>query len=141
MKETLDIRKVILQRDYEDASGTHGRLFSEYGDFLGVYTLEEPWKENARRVSCIPAGEYRCKDFSGMKFQDVWQVLNVPNRDAILIHAGNTIRDTEGCILVGLTRRKDGVGSSRDALMWLRTHLPSEFTLRVRSPDDPKSEE
>jgi len=64
-------------------------------------TCEEPWKDNARKVSCIPSGEYSCIPHNGGRFKDVWEVSGVSGRTAVLIHNGNTINDTEGCILVG----------------------------------------
>jgi hypothetical protein len=70
-----------------------------------LFTLEPPWLENKKMVSCIPAGIYVCEFVSvsaSGKFQDVWWVKNVPDRDEIMIHSGNYERNTEGCILIGM---------------------------------------
>ncbi|NBW10891.1 MAG: hypothetical protein EBR82_22965, partial [Caulobacteraceae bacterium] len=64
-------------------------------------TLELPWKDNADMISCIPVGTYECKPWDSAKFPNVWEITNVPNREAILIHSGNTMKDTHGCVLVG----------------------------------------
>lgn len=123
---------MILQRLKEDEYGTHGELLSDQGKPIGVYTLEHAWKENAPNVSCIPVGEYRCSSYSSDHFKDVWQVKNVPGRIAILIHAGNSLRDTHGCILVGMRPSKEGVGQSQAALIYLRSLMPPDFTLLIR---------
>jgi hypothetical protein len=64
-------------------------------------TLEEAWRDNQRNVSCIPVGGYRCIEYASKKFGSTFIVTEVPGRDGILFHVGNTARDTEGCILVG----------------------------------------
>lgn len=66
-------------------------------------TLEDKWRNNEKMVSCIPTGTYTIERHVSPKFGECFQVTNVPNRDAILIHAGNTHKDTHGCILLGLT--------------------------------------
>lgn len=42
--------------------------------------------------------------------------LNVPGFEGIRIHAGNTVKDTHGCILPDYNTRKGMVTSSRKAL-------------------------
>lgn len=132
---------VTLQRDHEDKYGTRGRLL--YNGQLLCHTLEEPWRNNERKVSCIPPDKvYDCRTHNGAHFTEVWEVTKVPDRTAILIHSGNTLRDTEGCILVGMSKTAIGVAQSRDALTWLRTVLPPQFRLHVRgipTPDEGNS--
>lgn len=72
------------------------------------WTLELPWKNNRRGESCIPIGHYHIKRFDSPRFEmETFKVYDlqgreVAGRDGIIIHAGNTVADTEGCILLGL---------------------------------------
>lgn len=127
------MRTVILERDFSGPEGTFGRLI-EHGLHL-CYTCEDPWNNNQQGMSCIPEGLYTCSPHSGPKYQNVWQVEGVPGRSAILVHQGNTIDDTQGCILVGASlgevKGKPAVTGSRVALDKLREHLPMVFKLEV----------
>ncbi len=90
---------------------------------------------NQHGVSCIPEGEYKVVIDYSNRFQK-WlpHVLNVPDRDGIRIHTGNTVKDTEGCILVG-TASFDSLigGSSRPAFKRLFELLKAakEATLKI----------
>lgn len=65
-------------------------------------TLEEPWKDNARSISCIPPGEYAAhRKLSPKRGIELFELDEVPGRSNIEIHVGNTTADTEGCILLG----------------------------------------
>ena len=64
-------------------------------------TLENPWIDNKPNISCIPAGIYGLKPFSGNKYKDVYQIMDVPGRTYILMHIGNIERNTNGCVLSG----------------------------------------
>jgi hypothetical protein len=70
------------------------------GQYIAV-TLENPWLDNARDISCVPAGRYTCVPVNSSKFGQTHKLMNVKDRDGILFHAGNTERDTSGCILLG----------------------------------------
>ena len=79
-------------------------------------TLELPYKDNQRNISCIPAGKYkvRLRLARESATRDYLHLLvkDVPNRDYILFHIGNKNSDTKGCILVGLGSQQDFVSNS-----------------------------
>jgi len=89
---------VYLERFAYLESGTLGKL--TVGPW-SCYTIERPWKDNEPNVSCIPEGTYKCEPFSGDRFKDVVQILDVPGRTFILFHVANFPHDIEGCIGVG----------------------------------------
>jgi hypothetical protein len=64
-------------------------------------TLELAWKDNQHNVSCIPPGTYITKRVVTPKHGECFQVMNVQDRDGILLHKANTIKDLLGCIGVG----------------------------------------
>ena len=64
-------------------------------------TLELPWKQNQRRISCIPEGAYRCIPHTSPKFGRCFWLQDVPGRSEILIHPGNFTSQILGCILPG----------------------------------------
>ncbi|AMV17423.1 DUF5675 family protein [Planctomyces sp. SH-PL14] len=128
-RETLTLKRI---RSGDD--GVFGHLFRSK-EQLGV-TCEDPWNDNRRGKSCIPTGRYLCVPHSGTKYKGVWEVNGVPGRSAILIHAGYTIDDTQGCILVGQTfgylSEKPAVLNSRLTLAKLKKLLPDQFILGIQ---------
>lgn len=125
--------KVVLHRIENDEDGVFGVLSID-GKPTCV-TLEREWLGNQRNISCVPAGSYKCVKHHGAKYKDVWAMKDVPNRDAILLHQGNTKKDTRGCILVGQYYAKfannRGVANSVKTLNMLRQKLPEKFTLEI----------
>ncbi len=87
---------VVLSRTYFP-EGTNGKLECE-GKLI-CYTIELPWKNNERRVSCIPEGEYFIEKQYSQKFKWHLHVLGVDNRNFILFHpANNALKELNGCI-------------------------------------------
>ena len=89
----------ILRREHNFSYGTLGVLSINKQIFC--CTLEPPDFLNKPFLSCIPTGQYSCIKFQSDKFGWTYKVLNVPDRDNVLFHAGNTKKDTEGCIILG----------------------------------------
>jgi len=62
-------------------------------------SIELPWLDNEKRVSCIPEGRYELTKRYSQRFG--WHLLvnNVVNRSYILIHAYNdALKESKGCI-------------------------------------------
>ena len=79
-----------------------------------LFTLENPWLDNERMVSCIPFGWYTARRHQSPRFGETFIVESVPGRSHILFHAGNVAKHTLGCILLG---REMGVLSGEDAVL------------------------
>jgi hypothetical protein len=101
--------EVQLFRLKRGDQGTMGILMAPG---FSCYTLELPWRDNQRNISCIPEGEYDVRIRISPKYGQVYHVKKVPNRSYILIHSGNWAGDTSkgyrthvnGCILLGKSR-------------------------------------
>ena len=92
---------ITLQRLNMTENGTLGVMMLNGKPLFS--TLELPWKDNQHNVSCIPAGVYKALYIFSDKFQkNLFMLQNIPGRDAVEIHIGNTIADTHGCILIGM---------------------------------------
>ena len=118
IQSNLNQINLLLIRDTFSEQSTIGELFLN-GERM-CDTLENPWKDNQRNISCIPEGEYKVRlrlaresatrDYLHLLVQDV------PDRDWILFHRGNSAKDTSGCILVGLGSEQDVVYNSTLAM-------------------------
>lgn len=85
-----------LLREYFP-EGTNGEIW--HAGKLICKSIELPWKENARKTSCIPEGKYLVVIRWHKTFGWVLAILDVPDRKGILMHAANTAqKDLKGCI-------------------------------------------
>jgi len=109
---------LLIIRDTFTENSTIGELFINGERFCD--TLENPWLDNQRNISCIPEGEYpvrlRYPRESATREYLHLLVQDVPNRDYILFHRGNFPKDTSGCILVGQGTQQDVVNNSTLAM-------------------------
>lgn len=110
--------ELVLKRTYH-AGGTNGGLF--YNGTKVCPTIELPWKENQRRISCIPEGKYVLQKRTSLRFGRHLLVKDVPGRSYILIHAFNhALRESKGCIAPVTMCTGEGQGNfSRAALQRL----------------------
>ena len=116
---------LLLIRDVFSEKSIVGELFIN-GERI-CDTLELPWRDNQRSISCIPAGQYKVRfrypresatrDYLHLLIKDV------PNRDYILFHRGNSAKDSRGCVLVGFANQQDFVGNSTLAMDLLTKEL------------------
>ncbi|ADY37221.1 hypothetical protein Bacsa_2688 [Phocaeicola salanitronis DSM 18170] len=108
--------ELTLNRIVKDKAYTLGKLLVDGEEFC--HTLEPRWRSpEARKVpgrTAIPAGRYPVVITLSPKFKQ-WLplLLHVPNFEGIRIHAGNTVKDTKGCILVGENTEKGVLSDSR----------------------------
>lgn len=104
--------KLLVQRYKSTPTATLGRLLID--GVFECYTLEDEFRAvKVRGETRIPAGTYKIAlrtegethSKYSQRFPDfhkgMLHVLNVPGFQWILIHIGNTEKDTEGCLLVG----------------------------------------
>ncbi|MCB0329782.1 MAG: hypothetical protein KDD70_08960 [Bdellovibrionales bacterium] len=139
LQDPEKLKTLILYRKTCTDKCIIGELWMD-GERL-CYTLELPDRNNKRNESCIPEGTYQCDPFSGNKYKNVWQVMNVPNRSSILIHTGNYPSNTRGCVLVGLGEGENAVWQSKKALELLRKKLNKcSFKLEIKKEAPPSSD-
>ncbi len=107
--------KMILTRDIKAPSFTLGKL--QCGK-MELFSVEDAVREvKIPAVTAIPAGTYKVIiNFSNRFKKPLPLLLDVPNFKGVRIHSGNTAADSEGCILVGTMRTKEGVANSRLAM-------------------------
>lgn len=88
--------ELVLQRAYFK-EGTNGTLFCS-GRFL-CHTIELPWNNNKRNISCIPEGKYEVLPRFSKRFKHHLILKNVKGRSFILFHPANDAqKELEGCI-------------------------------------------
>ncbi len=109
--------ELYLHRKIFTQKSTIGEI-GEKDNFL-CFSLEDVVRGPGVKVpgkTAIPPGRYEIIiDYSNRFKKLMPHVLNVPMFEGIRIHSGNDAGDTEGCILVGMTKAEDFIGRSRAA--------------------------
>ncbi|EAK0482354.1 DUF5675 family protein [Campylobacter jejuni] len=127
--------KITINRRYTGKTCVIGKfkvLDDEEKILFECFSLEEDKEglESGKDLR-IPEGNYNLKRHSPSRFENTLRSITkkdddtminvyndeVPASRAILIHWGNTDKDTQGCILLGLTKdnNNESVGQSRQA--------------------------
>lgn len=93
----------VVREKYLDNS-TMGKMFVD-GVFF-AFTLEDKVREiKVWGETAIPTGTYSVfVRYSNRFKKELVAIKDVPNFDGVLIHGGNTDKDTHGCILIGEMR-------------------------------------
>lgn len=99
---------LIIERDKGYIIETKGRLIVDSGiqNLFECLTLELPFLNNQKGISCIPVGTYSWKKVGASNIPyDHISIPEVENRSGICIHYGNFAAgdhpDIKGCILTG----------------------------------------
>ncbi|RKE92265.1 DUF5675 family protein [Ichthyenterobacterium magnum] len=88
--------ELVLHRAYFE-EGTNGTLFNS-NKFL-CYTIELPWNNNKRNISCVSEGCYEIEPRFSKRFKHHLILKDVKGRSFILFHpANNAQKELEGCI-------------------------------------------
>ena len=126
------MKKLTLKRIAKRADYTIGRLEDENGVKI-CDTLEPTWRDykggelKVPRKSAVPEGTYPVVVTKSWKFGKYLPLLvGVPGFEGVRIHSGNTVNDTEGCILVGQNLIKGKVLLSRLTLEKLMRLIENE---------------
>jgi len=95
---------IIIEREEFSDNQILGTLYLIDNEevILTLKTLELSYRENQKRISSVPVGDYFLKNYSSPKYPNVLEIVGVENRNYILIHNGNYFTQTMGCVLVGL---------------------------------------
>lgn len=127
--------RLLLKRTFKGAEYTIGHLYYEYnGQMVYFCDVLEPIDRGLKKTqseaviksrkvagkTAIPLGTYaitlkvqspKFRTRYWAKFCDGYlpTILGVPCFSRVLIHAGNTVKDTEACLLVGNNRLKGKV--------------------------------
>lgn len=104
------MKTIVLERFCYHPEGTLGVIKLD-GDLF--YSIEKPWLDNARSVSCIPIGTYQTGWRKSPKFGQTWQIEDVTDRTYILIHVANYPSDVHGCIGLGTYLMGDRIAVSQ----------------------------
>lgn len=141
--------KLTLKRKFIGSDYTIGDLFIDGMFFCN--TIEDvvrqlpatcPDTPKGRNCSCkekvyaetaIPAGTYKILiEYSPRFKRQLPRIQDVPHFIGILIHSGNTAKDSAGCIIVGFNTIKGKVTNSRATSDKLNAILAKEKDITIQ---------
>ena len=126
-------------------NGTNGEIIN--ADGFGGHTIELSWKNNAHEISCIPEGKYELMKRYSDHLEWHLQVMNVPDRDLILIHAANNaLKELKGCIAPVSILTGEGTGNDSKialkkivAVTYLELERGNQVYLTIKSNTNEKT--
>ena len=149
--------ELLLVRKYKGIDYTVGDLYID-GEFFSntledtdrglknTMSLEEIKKIKVNNETAIPTGTYKIdmSTYSPRFGKKSWaqpyggfipRLVNVPGYLGVLIHPGNTNKDTSGCILIGKNSVKGQVTESQNAfhkLMNILKKVQNNITITIQ---------
>lgn len=120
---------ITLKRIHSDNQFTYGVLCDAERPLC--VTLELPYRNNMPFISSIPIGIYDLTRHNSPNHGDCFKVHNVHGRKHILIHKGNFIKDTHGCILTGQSFGHNAILNSSKAMDLLFKSIPDKTKLKI----------
>lgn len=108
---------LTLQRNEYYSDCTVGCLFIDSFPYCDTLEPAQGKKVKYGKGCCVPPGTYSIDLHYSPKFKRYMLILcGVKGRSGILIHSGNTFKDTLGCILVGVLDGSKVLADSRKTL-------------------------
>ncbi len=132
----MEIKILRLEHGEKQTLG-RALLIDELDIMMQWCTLELPWKDNQKRISCIPAGIYRVEKYASPKHGAVLLIKDVSNRSMIEMHSGNYYTQILGCILSGqgfTDINMDGlldVTRSVETMGKILRYVPNELSVHI----------
>ncbi len=140
--------KLLLKRIFKGDKYTIGKLYID--DVYFCDTIEDVVRElpatcpnTPKNLSCackekiygetaIPTGTYKMSMSHSARYgKNMPRLHDVPHFLGILIHSGNTEKDSEGCIIVGENKVKGKVINSRVTFDKLLKKIGNETNLEI----------
>ena len=95
-------------------------------------TVKEILSKKIKGQTAIPTGHYTIQITYSPKYKRMMPlILNVKGYSGIRIHSGNTSKDTEGCLLVGLNTKVGMVTDSRNTYQRLFGLMQGEKDISI----------
>lgn len=132
---------LILKRIHFGDTFTVGKLYCN--DKFICYTLEDKVREiegqpvsswKVQNETAIPTGTYDVSITFSNRFQTRLPLLaNIDGFTGVRIHTGNSSKNTEGCLLVGMTwdGKSDWIGSSKVAYSILEPLIQEPCSISI----------
>ena len=121
--------EIIITRIAKKAEYTIGRLTingHRICDTLEPHCIDWDKDEKVLGKTAIPEGRYRIMMKLSRKFgMKMPYLMDVPNFEGVMIHQGNTPKNTQGCILVGYNTIRGLVLKSRQAMEIIEAYFGS----------------
>lgn len=133
--------KIEIKRDIKGNTYTAGKMYVDgwhFADTLEPHAIDWSKEEKTLGKTAIPEGTYKVEMRYSTKFKTQMPfVQNVPHFDGIMLHVGNSVRDSRGCILIGTRTYPSVLTHSREAvnrlILLMEEHKGESVTLTVKN--------